>query len=384
MTSGQLPNAAAPGTAPGGDPLTAPTFGVEEEFLLLDPIHGRPVPAAPAVLRMLRNETGPRAELMNYQVETATAVCTGTDELGAELRRLRALAAEAARARGCRLVATAVAPYGAPALSAITDAPRYHGLAARHPTLTALSGVCACQVHVGVPSRDLGAQVLTRLRPWLATLLAISANSPFTGGHDTGYASHRYDLVSQWPTARPPDEWRDAADYDRAVQRLLRRGAAMDERSIYFLARLSPRYPTVEVRVADTCLDRGTTLLLAALVRALVVTATADVRAGLPPPPAAPRWVIGSLLAAAHNGLAGPGIDPFTGDAVPAWDLVSVLVGHVGAALAALGDTATVATQLARLREHGTGAERQRRLWKRAATPFDIVAGLAAITDATD
>lgn len=364
------------------DPETALTFGVEEEFLLLDPVRGRPVPAAPQLLRLLRNEAGPRAELMNYQLETATAVCTSTAQLSQELRRLRALAAAAARARDCRLVATAVAPYGASGLSALTDMPRYRGLAVRHPTLTALSGVCGCQVHVGVPTRDLGVQVLSRLRPWLATLLAISANSPIADGHDTGCASHRYGLVSYWPTARPPEQWKDAAEYDRAVRRFLRRGAAMDERSIYFLARLSPRYPTVEVRVADTCLDVETTLLLASLVRALVATALADVRSGRPLPPAPRAWVTGGLLAAARNGLTGPGVDPFTGRTVPSWDLVSGLLDQVGKTLADLGDSATVTAQLDRLREHGTGAERQRRLWKRTGPAADLVAGLAAITDA--
>ncbi len=380
---GRSPGTPASRPAAGDDPLISPTFGVEEEFHLLDPVSGRPVPAAPAILRLLRDEPGPRAELMSHQMETATAVCTSTDELGAELRRLRSLVAAAARARGCRLVATATAPYGAPALSALTDAPRYHGLAVRHPALTAISGVCACQVHVGVPSRDLAVQVLARLRPWLATLLAISANSPLADGHDTGYASHRYDLVSQWPTARPPGQWRDATDYDQAIQGFLRRGTAMDERSIYLLARLSPRYPTVEIRVADTCLDRGTALLLAALARALVVVAAADIRAGLPPVEAPHRWVTAGLLAAAHNGLTGPGIDPFTGRAVPAWDLVSGLVDHVGKTLADLGDTQVVATQLARLRQDGTGAVRQRRLWRRSTSPFGLVAGLAAMTDAT-
>ncbi len=66
--------------------------------------------------------------------------------------------------------------------------------------------------------------------------------------------------------------WPDAAAYDATVRRLIGRGAALDERSVYFLARLSPRYPTVEIRVADVCLDVDTAVLLAGLARALVAT----------------------------------------------------------------------------------------------------------------
>ena len=136
--------------------------------------------------------------------------------------------------------------------------------------------------HVGVPSRDVGVQVLARLRPWLAALLAVTANSPIAGGHDTGWASWRYTIQARWPTAVPPAVWPDAAAYDTAVRRLIGRGAALDERSVYFWARLSPRYPTVEVRVADVRLDAGTAVLLAGLTRPLVATALADARRGTP------------------------------------------------------------------------------------------------------
>ena len=156
-------------------------------------------------------------------------------------------------------------------------------MARRYGPVVAEAGTCACHVHVGVPSREAGVQVLARLRPWLAPLLAVTANSPITGGHDTGWASWRYVLQSRWPTATPPAAWPDAAAYDAAVRRLIARGAALDERSVYFLARLSPRYPTIEVRVADVCLDAGTAVLLAGLTRALVATALAQARRGTPP-----------------------------------------------------------------------------------------------------
>ena len=87
-------------------------------------------------------------------------------------------APDAAARLGCRLVASGVAPYRTPGLAAVTGQPRYRELARRYGPVVADSGTCACHVHVAVPSRDLGVQVLARLRPWLAPLLAVTANSP--------------------------------------------------------------------------------------------------------------------------------------------------------------------------------------------------------------
>jgi glutamate---cysteine ligase / carboxylate-amine ligase len=372
-------------TVPGGRPgavrgAGAITLGVEEEFVLLDPSTGAAVLAGPELVRMLGGEPGVRQELMRFQVETATGVCTGLDEVGRELVRLRRLAAAAAARLGCCLVASGVAPYRTPGLAAVTSQPRYQELARRYGPVVAEAGTCACHVHVGVPSRDLGVQVLARLRPWLAPLLAVTANSPIADGHDTGWASWRYTIQSRWPTAVPPAVWPDAAAYDTAVRRLIRRGAALDERSIYFLARLSPRYPTVEVRVADVCLDADTAVLAAGLTRALVATALAEARRGTPVAAAPARQVGAALAAAARHGLAGAAVDPFTGQAVDATALRSRLLDHVRPALSDHGDTETITTLLRRLDDRGTGADRQRALFTGAASTPAFITALARAT----
>ncbi|HEX7745094.1 MAG TPA: glutamate--cysteine ligase [Micromonosporaceae bacterium] len=360
--------------------LAGLTVGVEEEFLLLDPVSGRPVPAAPALLGLLAGEPGPQAELMRFQFETATRVCTSLAQLRGELTRLRRLAATGAETLGCRLVASGIAPYGTSGLTLLTDRPRYRELARRYPRLTAISGTCACHVHVGVPSRDVGVQVLARLRPWLAPLLAISANSPIDGGRDTGWASRRYRNVSRWPTARPPALWPDAIRYDGTVRRLIAKGAAIDDRSIYFLARLSPHCPTVEVRVADVCPDIDTALLVAALIRALVATALTETEAGAPLPIAPYGSVIAGLAAAARHGLAGTGVDPFTGEPTSQRNLLHRLLNHVGGALDATGDRPDTDQLLTRLDRRGTGAERQRTRWTRTRNPTEFVQALSDIT----
>ena len=330
---------------------------------------------------MLGGEPRVQQELMQFQVETATRVCTSLDDLARELAWLRRLVADAAASAGCRLVASGIAPYRTPGLAAITDQPRYRKLARRFGPLAAeAGGTCGCHVHVGVPSRDLGVQVLARLRPWLASLLAITVNSPIAGGRDTAWASSRYLAWSRWPTAAPPAAWPDAAAYDAAVRGLIGRGAAVDEQNIYLLARLSPRYPTVEVRVADTCLDVGTAVLLAGLTRALVATALAEARRGLPVPAAPARWVNAALAAAARRGLAGTGVDPFTGQAADARSLRSRLLDHVYPALSHRGDAPAITGLLRRLDDQGTGADRQRALFASAGSTPEFVEALARAT----
>ena len=318
---------------------------------------------------------------MRFQVETATRVCTTLDDLGRELIRLRRLAADAAASAGCLLVASGIAPYRTPGLAALTDQPRYRELARQFgPLVAGAGGACGCHVHVGVPSRDLGVQVLTRLRPWLAPLLAITVNSPIAGGRDTAWASCRYPAWSRWPTASVRGVWPDAAAYDAAVRRLIGRGAALDEQGIYFPARLSPRYPTVEVRVADVCLDAGTAVLLAGLIRALVATALAEAVQDTPLPAAPASWVNAALAAAARHGLAGPAVDPFTGRTADARSAVSRLTDHVYPALSDHGDAQTITGLLRRLDQQGTGADRQRALFASSASPPGFIQALARAT----
>jgi glutamate---cysteine ligase / carboxylate-amine ligase len=178
----------------------------------------------------------------------------------------------------------------------------------------------------------------------------------------------------------PPAAWPDAAAYDTAVRRLIGRGAALDERSVYFLARLSPRYPTVEVRVADVCLDVGTAVLAAGLIRALVATALAEARCGTPAAAASARPVAEALAAAARQGPAGAGVDPFTGQAVDAPTLRSRLLDHVYPALRDHGDTETITRLLHRHDQRGTGAGRQRALFTSAASTPAFIQALARAT----
>ena len=229
------------------------TLGVEEEFVLLDPSTGAVVLAGPDLVRILGGEPGIQQGLMRFQVETGTRVCTGLDE-----PRSRADPAAAARpaaaSLGCRLVASGVAQYRTPGLAAVTGQPRYQELARRYGPVVAEPAPAAATCTSGSPPGR------GRPGPGPAAALAGAAARRLRQLPDRRRPRYQMGqlavaIQSRWPTAIPPAAWPDAAAYDTAVRRLIGHGAALDERSVYFWARLSPRYPTVEVRVADVCLE---------------------------------------------------------------------------------------------------------------------------------
>ena len=138
-------------------------------------------------------------------------------------------------------------------------------------------------MHVGFDDRDERVRALLRLRPWLPTLLALSSNSPFWAGHDTGFDSWRAIHSRQWTTYGSPPAFTDAADYDETVSALIGIGATLDGGTINWNIRLAVLHPTVEIRVCDAQLDAQSVLTLALLIRALATTV-------LPPPQSHAGW----------------------------------------------------------------------------------------------
>jgi carboxylate-amine ligase len=254
-------------------------------------------------------------------------------------------------------------------------------MANRFPAATATGAACACHVHIGMPDRDLAVAVLVRLRPWLPALLALTVNSPFADALDTGWASYRYHTQLNWPTFRPPPgAWANAERYDDAVRSLIVSGAAMDPAGVFFLARLSARYPTIEVRVADTCLNVEDTVVYAGIVRALIASLVDDVRRRVKIMPVPSALIDAQLLTAAHGQVRirhGHRDDPVQEGSS---GTVARLLAKIDPYLVATAVDDEVYAGLDRMRRDGTGADRQRRMWQWAARPHEFVRALAEAT----
>jgi carboxylate-amine ligase len=368
--------------SPGGPAvaLGPPTVGVEEEFLLLDPRTGSVAAAAPEVIALAAAPYVVTSEIMRYMVETRTPICLTLDEVRTGLTGARIRLAGAASAIDVVSVAAGVPPHGLPLEVMITETPRYAELLRRFPDQAPSSGTCSCHVHVGVANRRLGLQVLRRLRPWLPTLLALTAASPVWEGRDSGWASRRFPLVARWPTVRPPPDVCSVEEYDAEVRAAVSSGLALDERNVYYLARLSPRYPTVEVRVADVCLTVDHAVAYAGLVRALVATALDEAHRAVPLLHVPDAVLLESCWSAARTGLAGHVRDPLTGERAPAPSVVEGLLDLVRPTLGGWGDQVVVVPAIEQLVEVGGGAELHRRLLRSVRTPPTFARALSELT----
>jgi carboxylate-amine ligase len=357
-------------------------MGVEEEFLLVRE-DGRLSRFGPEVVDgTVDDHGGPEGhggveqELKRCQVEGVSDICRTPEQVLEQLTALRAgLAASAAR-RGLRLLPSASPIMPESEEQEITPNSRYLRMSEWFGATARSLATCGCHVHIGIPDRETGVAVINRVRPWLPVLLALTVNSPFNGT-DTGYASWRYQEWSRWPSAGPPPLFSGLDEYETTVDAMLRAGALMDRAMIYWDVRLSDRHPTVEFRIADVAAVPEDAALLATLIRGLVAHAL-DNRG---PAPTLPQAVLrANLWRASREGVTGSTLHPVTGRLVPVQSQVDDLVEQLGPLLG--DDLEFVKAGIGRVREHGTGAGRQRAAYQRRGELSDVVDALV-VTSAT-
>jgi carboxylate-amine ligase len=384
-------------TAPSGTTISAEmaaeaesqdllTLGVEEEYLLVDAIEPRGVEAVEVVLDRVPEEFrgSVQHEYLRSQIEVASPPQLELSTLFEAMRRLRRELSGAAELAGARLVAVGTGPAAGP-VARIVDRPRYHRMRERFGDLSPGQGMCGTHVHVSIPDDETGVQVLNHLRPWLPIFHAATTNSPLFAGHDTGYASWRSVMWERWPTVGPTPYLESHEQYETLVADLEASGAMLDEGMLYWYARLSARYPTVEIRMGDVMPGLDDTMLLASLARALVATLLGEVREGVPAPRVPHPLLMAAHWRAAHDGLEGLNIDMATREPRPAWRLVRQLFDYVRPELERHGDLEIATVLMGRLRAHGTGAARQRAILAQSGSVGDVVDWLAKTTrgDAT-
>lgn len=345
--------------------MTHPSMGVEEELLLVS-ASGRPLPRSKAVAAEAEG-IDVELELTQAQVEINLPVCDTPAELRDQLQRLRSQLAQAAAEEGARLLAIAVAP-GGEAMQRITNKPRYLEMETRYGQLAREQSVCGCHVHVDVPDKEAAIRVSNHLRPWMPTLLALTANSAIYLGADTGFSSWRSIMLSRWPCSGPPPYFESAEHYDALVAMQLESGSIMDERMVYWDIRPSTHLPTVEVRISDVPLTIDETVLLATLIRALVTTALADGGLG---PKLEPEVLRAAYWLAARDGLSNDGLEVLRAQTLPMPKLLDLLRQHVTPALEELNELDLVDESLQRLLREGNGAAKQRKAFREGE---DIVA----------
>ncbi|MEU7573855.1 glutamate--cysteine ligase [Micromonospora sp. NPDC049240] len=365
--------------AEGGTDLL--TVGVEEEFLLADPHTGTAVPAVELVMEQVPAELRGQVEreFQTSQIEIGSPPGLELSSIRHSLGMLRAELADAAERAGVRLLAIGTGPVDGP-VPAVVDKPRFDRMIERFRLLVPGPGNNGMHVHVGVPDPDTGVQVLNHVRPWLPTLQAVTTNSPFSRGEDTGYASWRSIEWERWPSVAPTPYLESHEHYQRLIRQLIASGVMLDEGMLYWYARLSAKYPTVEIRIGDVCPSVDDAVLVAALVRGLVATALTDIAAGRRAVNTDHHLLVAAHWRAAHDGLEGQGVDLTDGELRPAWELLERLVDRLRPELERHGDLDRVTELLDGLHRHGSGAARQRAVFAKTGKLVDVVADVARQT----
>ncbi|MFF0435584.1 glutamate--cysteine ligase [Streptomyces sp. NPDC004327] len=362
------------------------TVGAEEEYLLVDRVTRELRPEAPKVVAEAATELGDRVttEITSYHVEARTEPHSSLDQFAEQVRSMRSAVVRAAARHGLAVISsgTPVLPQSLP--PPLTEGDRYARSAAAFGALDDEQSICACHLHVGVPDLETALQVSNHLRHRLPALIALAANSPFWQGRDTGYASWRTMAWARWPAAGPPPFIRSPAHFEGLVADLTATGAIMDRGGLYWDIRPSHHAPTVEIRVADAGATAQDTVLLAAVVRALVDTALTDIGAGRPAFEPSAEILRAACWRAARDGLAGEGVDLRTHRLAPAASLVEGLLADLRPSLLRHGDLETVTAGWATSRTVGGGADRQRAAHRDRGGLTTVVDYLANAMTATD
>ncbi|MGH4010134.1 MAG: carboxylate-amine ligase [Pseudonocardiaceae bacterium] len=357
------------------------TLGVEEEFHVHDKGNWQLTSKANLLVNDLPVEPENGAikyELPLSQVEISTPVCTTLTELGCNLLRLRRIGADRAALIDCALVPSGTPPLGDAGEQAVASGERYDRLRGNGRGLVREHLTAALHVHVGAADRAVAVAVSNWMRSWLPTLTALTSNSPYWLGVDTGFSSWRTVHRWRWPVSGPPPIFDSDIEYDDLLRRLIDVGVIVDAGMAYWDVRLSARYPTLEIRLPDVPCRAAESVMVAGLVRALVILGSRSVLGGRSLTCVPHEVLRGSLFLAARDGLDAVLPNPLHPErSVSARDALEIMVECVRPTLEDLGDDRLVMEKIEWTLQEGTGASRQRRAAGAAGDLVGLVRWLA-------
>ncbi len=349
-------------------PFSEPTFtvGIEEEYLLVDPKTRALVSDPPEAMHKAfeaRFKNLVKPEFLKSQIEVATRPCETLSEAGENLAELRRSVSELAGEYGLAPIAASTHPFSKWQEQKHTDKRRYNIMAEDMQTVVHRLLVCGMHVHVGVEDDEMRIDLLNQVAYFLPHLLALSTSSPFWRGHDTGLMSYRLSIFDELPRTGLPERFDSFADYKRHVRVLQRAGLIEDASMLWWDARLSARFPTLEMRITDVCTRLDDALGVAALFLCIVRMLYRLRRANQ-------RWRMYANMLINENrwraqryGLDGSLMDYGAGELVPFADLIEELLDMVAEDSEALN----CVSQLAHVRDivkNGASAHRQLEVYK--------------------
>ena len=244
------------------------TVGIEEEYMLVNPVSGGLVGKVPrSLMPAMRKKLGKRVspEFLQSQVEVGTPVCSTIQQAREHLGFLRQQVSEVAADHDMAIIAASTHPFSRPENQAITRRQRYAELERDLQAVIRRFLISGMHVHVGIPDDDMRIDLMGQAKYILPHLLALSTSSPFWMGEDTGMKSYRISIWNEMPRTGLPHSFDSYSEYLRHVNVLVKAGVIEDSTKIWWDLRPSAHYPTLEMRIPDLCTTLDDSICIAAI-----------------------------------------------------------------------------------------------------------------------
>jgi carboxylate-amine ligase len=351
------------------------TLGIEEEYQTVDPdtrdlrshIHAEIIEKGKLIL-----QERVKAEMHQSVVEVGTSVCTNISDAKIELKKLRRDMIRLSRENGLRLASAATHPFADWRMQEVTPDERYKNIVEDLQLVARANLIFGLHVHVGVEDRETAIHLMNHARYFVPHLLALSSNSPFWLGMDTGLKSYRCKVFDKFPRTNMPDYFPSWGEYDNYVKLLVKTNCIDNAKKIWWDIRPHPFFDTLEFRVCDIPMRVEETIALAALIQATVAKLYRlySANTGF-------RLYRRSLLMenkwrAARYGLDGKLVDFGKQTEVPERELIEEYLEFVDDVVDDLGSRKEV-EYIREIMKMGTGADRQLAVFRKTGDMKAVV-----------
>ena len=360
------------------------SLGIEEEYQTIDPetrdlrSHIQTEMLAEGKLRL---EERVKAEMHQSVIEVGTRVCSNVEVAREDIYDLRRNMIKLAEENGLVLVAGATHPFADWRSQEIYPDERYDKVVEDLQLVARANLIFGLHVHVGIEDREDAIRIMNSLRYFLPHILALSTNSPFWLGMETGYKSYRAKVFENFPRTNLPDWFADYSEFESYVNLLIKTNCMDNAKKIWWDVRPHPFFNTVEVRVCDIPLRAEETVAIAGLIQATACKLWKLHERNLDFRHYSRALLMENKFRAVRYGLGGKLIDFGKQEEVPECDLICEYLDFVDDVLDELGSRKAVEHVHVMLKE-GSGADRQLKVWRETGDLKKVVDFMAEETRA--
>jgi glutamate---cysteine ligase / carboxylate-amine ligase len=336
------------------------TLGIEEEFQIIDPktreLRSHMHEIVEGGKTILKEQV--KAEMHQSVVEVGTNICQDITEARKEVTYLRKVICEIANKQGLIVASAGTHPFSRWQDQQITDHPRYHQIVKELQDTARGNLIFGLHVHVGIPSREIGLAIMNQARYFLPHIFALSANSPFWLGRNTGFKAYRTKVFDKFPRTGIPEYFGSVAEYDSYIDLLIKTNCIDNGKKIWWDLRLHPFFETIEYRICDVPMRIDETIAIAALIQAVTAKIYKLMQANLSFRNYSRALINENKWRAARYGIEGKLIDFGKQEEVSTKDLIYELLDFVDDVVDDLGSRHEL-RYIEKMIENGTGADRQ-------------------------